>query len=301
MKKIIVSVLIIIILAVGLFISSGYGNCYDVAVTGYSVSESGDKITLDITRIGSMGFVRDIDVKIVGGEAYVSFYQPYGGLNSHIGARSTFEIPLEDSTYKINFEIGKDTYKTVLQKDFETDKWENVIMDNYYDKEIAKELLRYYNGFEPQAKGGLKILQTKPYGEKKLVLAQKYFGEGHSVADLFVTDSAGKIIAHENVTSPMSPCFSLAQVFYEGKTILFGEFDNGRWLPQPDIVVKVDIDEVYARLKSGASVQEKVNINNGFILVLDGTSGVEVFDLYNDQGELQAVITDNVVYKTEIQ
>ncbi len=173
-------------------------------------------------------------------------------------------------------------------------------LDNSGEKAIWEAIDNWYKEYEPKNKGELEIFLDKPLGVggKRLVLAEKYMGDGHSSRELFLLDLSLNVESVASVYETMSPCFSIAQIFYEGKTILFGTLDDSRWIPEEDIVVTVDIKEVYAELENGENITERVETDKGFVLVLEGESNVKTFNLYNDNKELQAELSD---VKVEIE
>lgn len=126
-KKLIPIVLALLIgAAIGtLFITPGFQKRTDVYLQDFSVSEDGSVITLKAFTIGSMGYIRAMETKQVRNEIHCSFYCCFGGLNSSFGAKSRFEINLEDfakSAESIYFDrAGLD--QLVLERDAETGEW----------------------------------------------------------------------------------------------------------------------------------------------------------------------------------
>lgn len=70
-----------------------------------------------------MGYIRDIKTECNGDAVYCSFYTAFGGLNSNIGAKSKFEINLDDTSTKIYFDRCEAGSVLVLQKDEATNTW----------------------------------------------------------------------------------------------------------------------------------------------------------------------------------
>ena len=124
MKKYMSILAVLIIIAAGtLFVSSGFNKRTDVYLTGFSVSEDGSAITIKTSLSGSMGYIRDVKIKKVDDAIYCSFYSSFGGLNSNIGAKNSFEIELNDSTVKIYFDRGTESDILVLERDNATNIW----------------------------------------------------------------------------------------------------------------------------------------------------------------------------------
>ena len=108
-----------------LFITPGFQKRTDVYLQDFSVSEDGSVITVQTFPMGSMGFVRAMEVKQIGKELHCSFYRTFGGLNSSLGAEDTFEIQLDDSIEQIYFNrAGLD--QRVLERDAGTGEWRPV-------------------------------------------------------------------------------------------------------------------------------------------------------------------------------
>lgn len=124
MKKYVLILAVLMIVAVGAsFISSGFEKRTDVYLLNFSVSGDGSVITIETTLSGSMGYIRDIETERVNDAVYCSFFSAFGGLNSSIGAKSRFEIKLDDSSAKIYFDRGKGPADLVLKKDPATNAW----------------------------------------------------------------------------------------------------------------------------------------------------------------------------------
>lgn len=124
MKKYMSILAVLIIIAVGtLFVSSGFNKRTDVYLTDFSVSEDGSTITIKTSLSGSMGYIRDIKTEKIDNAIYCSFFSTFGGLNSNIGAKNSFEIELSDSTVKIYFDRGKESDILVLERDTVANVW----------------------------------------------------------------------------------------------------------------------------------------------------------------------------------
>lgn len=115
---------ILIFIVVGaLFVWSGFETRTDVYLQDFSVSEDGSVITIETFLSGSMGYIRAIKTEKVNDAVYCSFYCAFGGLNSSIGAKSRFEIKLDESSAKIYFDRGKEADDLVLEKDTVANVW----------------------------------------------------------------------------------------------------------------------------------------------------------------------------------
>lgn len=122
--SIISSIIIVILLLGGLLISTG-GKRTDVYLRNYFISEDGNTMTLDVSVVSSMGYIRSIKVKQGGDNKYITFYSTFG-LNSTLGAKSKFEIEINPYCDEIYFYKGDGGYKLVLEKDRDTNEWSEV-------------------------------------------------------------------------------------------------------------------------------------------------------------------------------
>lgn len=108
-----------------LFLLPGFQKRTDVYLQDFSVSEDGSVITMQMFTIGSMGYIRAMETRQVHNEIHCSFYSCFGGLNSSFGAKSRFEIRLEDfansaeSIYLDRVGFGQ----LVLERDPDTGEW----------------------------------------------------------------------------------------------------------------------------------------------------------------------------------
>lgn len=107
----------------------------DVALGEYSVSEDGTKLTFHTGVMSSMGYIRGF--KDNGGGVkphYLTFYSTFGGLNSSFGAKSEFELELDENDTEIYFGRSDGGYELVLQKDIDTGEW---VRANQAQKEVT--------------------------------------------------------------------------------------------------------------------------------------------------------------------
>ena len=124
MRKYLSVFAVLIIIVVGLlFVSSGFKKRTDVCLADFSVSEDNSVITLQTLLSGSMGYIRTMKAERDNDVIHCSFYSTFGGLNSSIGSKSSFEIPLDDSLKKIYFDRGNGEEYLVLEKDTVTNVW----------------------------------------------------------------------------------------------------------------------------------------------------------------------------------
>jgi len=57
------------------------------------------------------------------GKIYLDFISAFGGINGSIGAKSTFEIPIDKDCKEIAIYRSNNQYQTVLEKDVDSGEW----------------------------------------------------------------------------------------------------------------------------------------------------------------------------------
>lgn len=105
-KIVIVTIIVIGVLVLSFFIGAGFRRRTDVVLTEYSVSEDGKKLNFNVGVMSSMGYIRGF--KDGGGGVkphYLTFFSTFGGLNSSFGAKSEFELDLDENDAEIYFVV----------------------------------------------------------------------------------------------------------------------------------------------------------------------------------------------------
>ena len=129
MKKLLITVLLMIAVIIGWIVGTGLMTRTDVYLAEWSVMPSGDVLTVKVGVAGSMGYIRAYRDVSEGPEIVrLRFYSAFGGLNSHMGARNTFVIPLSDECREVCF-VRADGIQTVLRKNETTGEWERTRAD----------------------------------------------------------------------------------------------------------------------------------------------------------------------------
>lgn len=148
----------------------------------------------------------------------------------------------------------------------------------------------YYKKHDPSNKGETQIFSQKEFNDTTLMLTEKYSGDGHTFTNLFLLDKDKKILKMATGQTPLSMCFTVNAVEYDGCKILFGSFNDSKWLIEPDKKASVDIQNIHIRFKNGEVFNEKVG--KGYIVYSEEISDIEVFELYDDNGKLQSDLND---------
>ena len=105
------------------FIGTGFIKTTDVFIFKYSVSEDGSRLKFYVAPSSSVGYTRGFKDKGGGVKPhYLVFYSTFGGFNSSFGAKSEFELELDENDTEMYVYSG-DGYELILQKDEETGEW----------------------------------------------------------------------------------------------------------------------------------------------------------------------------------
>ena len=124
MKKAIISIVIVLAVLAGVWmVGTGFRREPAAFFYDYSVSDDGTVMTIHAGVAGSMGHIRKAVVRRnEDGEIRLDFLSAFGGLNGSIGARNTFEIPLEENSTSVSIYQGSG-YLPVLTKDPDSGEW----------------------------------------------------------------------------------------------------------------------------------------------------------------------------------
>ncbi len=123
MKKILLIVAAILGVLVILFTISGFVPINGVFLGEYMVMEDNSSIEMQVGVSSSIGFIGRYSVKWKDQDAYITFYNTFGGINSSLGANNKVVLELPEACDAIYFKNGSE-YDLKLTKNSETDKWE---------------------------------------------------------------------------------------------------------------------------------------------------------------------------------
>ena len=101
MKKILICLLVLALLAAVYFFGIGFTKQDSAFVTDWSVSEDGSQMTLRLGVSSSIGYIRKVSVQQNGSSLYLDCFRAFGGINGSLGAKSEYTIPLNDSVQSI--------------------------------------------------------------------------------------------------------------------------------------------------------------------------------------------------------
>lgn len=128
MKKrywLVVVAAVLLLAALGWLVGTGFIEQHQAVLTDFALSEDGSRITMEISVMSSMGYVRGY--RDMGGGVkphYLVFYSTFGGLNSRLGAKNTFVLELGKDDREIWFNRAGGGYELVLIRDEATGTWQ---------------------------------------------------------------------------------------------------------------------------------------------------------------------------------
>ena len=125
MKRNIMAILVALLLVLALFlVGTGFLRRSDVVLVGHTLSPDGTHITLHTTVAGSMGYTRGFRNRGGGVKPhYLNFFSTFGGLNSRLGAKNVFVLPVGEDCNEIYFNRPDGGYELVLYRDEATGEW----------------------------------------------------------------------------------------------------------------------------------------------------------------------------------
>ncbi len=127
-KKVISTIAIVVVLIVSFLVGTGFRKRTDVVLADYIVTEDGSAVSLDVWVASSMGYVRGF--KDNGGGVkphYLTFYSAFGGLNSSLGAASSFVLELGKDDTEIYFNRPDGGCELVLVRNADTGELEKPV------------------------------------------------------------------------------------------------------------------------------------------------------------------------------
>lgn len=145
MKKSILWIFAIVAIFVSFYvIGSGFVIRNDVVLNDFTLSEDGTELTLSVSVLSPMGFIRDY--QDIGGDVkphMLRFYSTFGGLHSHFGAKHTFVLPVSDADTEIYFCRPKKGYQLVLEKNMDSGKWQIPMLEHYDEMKNESEITEH--------------------------------------------------------------------------------------------------------------------------------------------------------------
>jgi len=145
------------------------------------------------------------------------------------------------------------------------------------------------------------ILLIKEIDNEKLILAQKPEKDGEQSTNLFLLNENNKILNWTSGRKPISQCFTINTLIYNNKRIIFGSFNDSKYIPSEDKKISVDISKIDIILTNNKNICEDVSLDKGYLLVIDDTSDIQEVAVLNNGNEIQSTLRDidNIIDKTD--
>lgn len=145
------------------------------------------------------------------------------------------------------------------------------------------------------------ILLTKYIDNEKLVLAQRQEKDGEQHTNLFLINEKNEVLSWTSGRKPISQCFSVNTLIYNDKRIIFGSFNDSKFIPSEDRKVSVNISKIDITLTDNKNIRESVTLDKGYLVIMDNTSDIKEVNVLNEKDEVQSTLNDieNIVDKIE--
>ena len=145
------------------------------------------------------------------------------------------------------------------------------------------------------------ILLIKEIDNEKLILAQKPEKDGVQSTNLFLLNENNEILSWTSGSMPISQCFTVNTLIYNDKRIIFGSFNDSKYIPSQDKKIRVNISKIDIILTDNKNINEYVSLDKGYLLVIDDSSDIQEVTVLNNNNEIQSTLSDidNIIDKTD--
>lgn len=121
-RKSTIIVLLVVILAIGSIIGSGFAKKTDVVLYEYSVTEDGTKLEFVAAPTSAFGRARGFQEEVSQDAHYLTFYRTFGFFGFH-ASEIKYELELSEKDTGIYFNRPDGEFELILEKDPETGEW----------------------------------------------------------------------------------------------------------------------------------------------------------------------------------
>ena len=104
---------VILLLVVGILISTGFQQMNNIFLWDYEIADDGD-VVIQTAVASSMGFTRACKVTQNGENLDLRFYACFGGLNSSFMAQNVFHLEIPEGVTAIRFCRPEGEYQNVI-------------------------------------------------------------------------------------------------------------------------------------------------------------------------------------------
>lgn len=164
---------------------------------------------------------------------------------------------------------------------------------------IEKSIETFFNKNSSNEK--VNILLIKEIDKEKLILAQKPEKDGAQSTNLFLLNENNEILSWTSGSMPISQCFTVNTLIYNDKRIIFGSFNDTKYIPSEDKKISVNISKIDIILTDNKNISEDVSLDKGYLLVIDDASNIQEVTVLNKSNEIQSTLRDidNIIDKTD--
>lgn len=164
---------------------------------------------------------------------------------------------------------------------------------------IEKSIETFFNKNSSNEK--VDILLIKEIDKEKLILAQKPEKDGAQSTNLFLLNENNEILSWTSGSMPISQCFTVNTLIYNDKRIIFGSFNDTKYIPSEDKKISVNISKIDIILTDNKNISEDVSLDKGYLLVIDDASNIQEVTVLNKSNEIQSTLRDidNIIDKTD--
>lgn len=154
---------------------------------------------------------------------------------------------------------------------------------------VSKSIEEFFNKKASNEKAD--ILLTKDMGNEKIVLAEMKEKDGEQHTNLFLLNENNEILSWTSGRKPISQCFSVNTLIYNDKRIIFGSFNDSKYIPSEDKKVSVDISQIDITLSDNKNIRESVTLDKGYLVITD-ISDIKNVKILNEKDEVQSTLSD---------
>lgn len=154
---------------------------------------------------------------------------------------------------------------------------------------VSKSIEEFFNKKASNEK--VDILLTKDMGNEKIVLAEMNEKDGEQHTNLFLLNENNEILSWTSGRKPISQCFSVNTLIYNEKRIIFGSFNDSKYIPSEDKKVSLDISKIDITLSNNKNIRESVTLDKGYLVITD-ISDIKDVKILNEKDEVQSTLSD---------
>ena len=163
--------------------------------------------------------------------------------------------------------------------------WESATVED----EIAAIAIGYLvEEYETLDKSKFEVFKVKPYRKGYLALVL-YGGEGPFTVLLHLVKGAksGYVVSRRaDLSNPISMGFAVNRIVDSDYTVLSSVLNSTSWIPSEDKRFKVDYDRMIVEFNNGEIIEEHVQGEKGYIIILDSKARVKDVQFYDLKGEV---------------